>query len=351
MHAALAAVTDLQPDLANPVAFRDPANAKRLDGDLAMLAGLKHHFLGAKKTEPGMETLATLFGQHVERTRFDFKTGNTEAARMRLRSLTSLCFACHTREAVAMDFDDAARRVEKLALPPLREAEFYATTRQFDRAIALWTQVLQGPVKSEGEAFEQAAALREYVAVLVRVRDDRPATEALLQAQVKREGLPPFIARLLTQWLEDARAWKADPFDRATRTPLQLFTKARTLITASGAAQSALTDERRFISLQRAGGYLHAALAADPKATFRGEALYLLGVASAASNDPLLWELDSLYLEGCIRENAHTALARKCADRMYDRAWFSWSGSGGTDIPPDVSQRLGELRVLAQAAK
>jgi hypothetical protein len=96
---------------------------------------------------------------------------------------------------------------------------------------------------------------------------------------------------------------------------------------------------------------VRAALAAGPTASFRGEALYLLGVASAATHDPLLWELDTLYLEGCILENAHTALARKCADRRDDRAWFIWSGSGGTDIPPDVSQRLGELRALAQVVK
>jgi hypothetical protein len=119
-------------------------------------------------------------------------------------------------------------------------------------------------------------------------------------------------------------------------------------VEASGAAQSPLTDEGRFISLLRASGYLHSAMEKEPGAPFRAEALYLLGVASAATLDPALFELDNLYLEACVRESPHSAIARRCVDRFYDRTWFGWTGSGGTAIPPEVERRLDELRALAQ---
>ena len=238
--------------------------------------------------------------------------------------------------------------VESLNLPPLRKAEFYATTRQFDLAIAEWKQALEATPKSEAETFEQAAALRQYVAVLVRVKDDRDAAVAAISKHLARKALPGFTRRMLEQWQRDAREWQADPFSPAVAIPSALLAKARTLVESSGAAKSAMSDENLFIATLRASGYLHLALEKEPQAIWRGEALYLLGIATAATLEPLLWELDSLYLETCIREKPHSEIARKCAERMYDRAWFGWTGSGGTRIPPDVAQKLGELRVLAK---
>ncbi len=347
MQAAFKSLMSIQPLLASPETLRDPANAAKLKEALGPLSAIKHRFIGAPQ-EPGAELLAGMFGDAIDRARLDLDVGNLGGARARLRSVTSLCFACHTRQAATKDFEDATRQIDALNLPPLRKAEFFATTRQFDRATETWAEALKAPPKTEAEAFEEASALRQYVAVLVRVKDDRAATVALLSAQAARRDLPGFVARTLQRWLVDAKDWQADPFDAKTATPAALFAKARELVEASGATQSPMTDEGRFITLLRASGYLHSAMEKQPKAPFRGEALYLLGVASAATLDPLLWELDSLYLEGCIRENPHTQLARRCVERIYERTWFGWTGSAGTNVPADVAKRLGELKALAQ---
>lgn len=345
MHAAFEGVIALQPYLASQAAFRDPANATKIGAALRPLSALRHRFMGQ---EPGAEVLAALFGESVDRAVGDLKVGNFDAARSRLRSVTSLCFACHTRERSSKNFEDAGKQVDALALPPLRKAEFLATTRQFDQAALIWNQALQAAPTTEDDAFNQAAALRQYVAVLVRVKDDRTATVGLLMQQLNRKDLPLFVTRPLQSWLTDAQAWKADPFDARTATPTALFAKAKELVENSGATLSAMTDDRRFITVLRATGYLHTALEKQPRGAFRSEALYFLGVASAATNDPLLWEVDSLYLTACVHENPHSAIARRCVNRIYERAWFGWTGSSGTQIPPDVAEQLGKLRVLAQ---
>ena len=348
MHSALRAVIGVQPYLSNPAVFRDPANAPAIAADLDALTNLKHRFKVPGRQDPALETLAGVFGDQADKARAEFKAGNTEGTRARLRSITSLCFACHTRESVPKDFNDAAKVVEGLNLAPLRKAEFYATTRQFDLATAEWKQALEAPAKTEADAFDQAASMRQYVAVLVRVKDDRDAAVAAISKQLARPDLPVFSRRKLEQWQRDAKEWQADPFDAKAATASALLARARTLIDSSDAAKSAMSDENLFIATLRASGYLHLALEKEPQAIWRGEALYLLGVATAATLDPLLWELDSLYLETCIREKPHSEIARKCADRMYERAWFGWTGSGGTRIPPDVAQKLGELRLLAK---
>ncbi len=348
MHAAMRAVTSLQPYLASPEAFQDPANATIVAAQLDALAGLKHRFMGPGKQDPSVETLAGLFGDSVVRAQAEMKKGNTDVARMRLRSVTGLCFACHSRQAASKDFEDLTKSVDALDLPPLRKAEFFATTRQFEKAAALWSQALTATAKSEAEWFEHAGALRQYLAVLVRVKDDRDATMRVLAKQSARKELPVFFKRMVDAWLVEATAWKADDFAASRAAPAALFARAKKLIDGTGAGKTVIWDDARFVSLLRASGYLHTALEKDPRALWRGEALYLLAIATSASMDPLLWDLDDLYLEACIREKPHSAIAAACSERMYDRAWFGWSGSGGTRIPPDVTRRLGELRQLAQ---
>ena len=347
MRDALHSTVWLQPYLVSPAAFRDAANAPAIKGHLEVLSKLQHRFAVSERTDGATRAIAGLFGDQVQRSTTDFNVGNFEPARVRLRSLTGVCFACHSREVVSTDFADTEKAVESLRLPALRQAELYASTRQFDRALSLWRQALASPSESDAEWFEQTAALRQYIAVLVRVRDDKVTTGAVISEQAEREGVPPFLRHVLESWFAETRAWKADGFDSKTASPLALLKKASALISEADIENQIVADERHFISMLRATAYLYAALEQAPSAPWRGDALYLLGVASAATQDPLLWNLDALFLETCVREQPHTKVARRCVTRLSERTWLRWTGSGGTDIPPDELRNLAWLRSLA----
>ncbi|MGV3623603.1 MAG: hypothetical protein ACO1OB_22480 [Archangium sp.] len=347
MQSALHSTVWLQPYLVSPAAFRDPVNAAAIKGHLEVLTSLEHRFATDAGADAATRALAGMFGTQVQRSLDDFTTGNPEPARARLRSMTGVCFACHSRETVSQDFDDTEKTVEALRLPPLRRAELYASTRQFDRAISVWREALAQPAKTEAEWFAHTAALRQYLAVLVRVRDDRGATASVITEQAEREGVPPFFRQLLEAWFAEVRVWNADDFSARSAAPLALFKKASALIADADLERQVVADERRFISMLRATGYLYAALERAPAATWRGEALYLLAVASAATQDPLLWNLDALFLETCVREQPHSKIARRCVTRLSERTWLRWTGSGGTEIPPEELRALAWLRSLA----
>lgn len=347
MRTALHSTLWLQPYLVSPAAFRDPANAPAIKGHLEVLANLEHHFATREKADAATRAIAGMLGAQVRRSLTDFNAGDPEPARARLRSLTSVCFACHSRDAVATDFDDTEKAVEALRLPPLRQAELYASTRQFDRAIAVWKDALARPAKTDAEWFEQTAALRQYLAVLVRVKDDKAGTAAAITEQAQRDGVPVFFQHLLDAWFTEVRVWNEDAFDARAATPLASFKKGAALIADADLERQVVADERRFISMLRATAYLSAALERAPDATWRGEALFFLGVASAATQDPLLWNLDALFLETCVREQPHTRIARRCVTRLAERTWLRWTGSGGTDIPPEELRTLAWLRSLA----
>ncbi|MDX2012791.1 MAG: hypothetical protein SFW67_21510 [Myxococcaceae bacterium] len=346
MQAALTAVVGLTPLLSSPPAFRDPANAPRIRAALDVLSPLEHFF--SKPQGATDSAIATLFAREVSRARTEFDAKDTEAARFRLRAVTSMCFGCHVRTPTEQDVAAAAPLVEALALPPLERAAFFATTRQFDRALAEWQAALAQPPKNDVEAFEQAQAVRAALVVIIQGQDDAKATIALLARNSARPELPGFMTRQMARWLTEAKGWQAERFDASRKAPAELVARARALLANSGITKSPTPDENRLVSHLRAAGYLQEALRREPQGSFRGEALLLLGTVAAATTDPSLWRLEWILLEACVRENPKTPLARQCAERLSERTWLAYTSRSGLDVPGDVGVALGELNALAR---
>lgn len=346
MKEALDAIVVVTPFLSSPDAFRDPKNAPPLSRALDVLARLRHPFFTGRAASP--TAVADLFGRQAQWARDDFAAKNTESARYRVLSLTQLCLGCHLR-APTRDFADVAGKVDGLQVPPLQQAALFATTRQFDRALALWRVELVRPVKVETELFDQLDGLRLAVRVAVQSRDDAGLVRDLIAPQLKRDGLPGSMKRELAGWQRDAQAWAKERFPRDTQTPAALVNRARTLVEDSGALTNTAPAIDRFVALVRAESYLDEALRQAPDGEQRGEALFLLGVVHASVSEGPLWQLEWLYLEACIRENPATPRATACASRLKDRVWFTWRTRA--DIPAATMAALGELMALAQPSK
>lgn len=346
MRANFAALVALQPVLVSPTAFRDPKNQPMIAASVSILARVQHR--PPRPDEPLTNAVAHIFADAVRRAQGDLSGGHLEDARLRLRGLTGLCLGCHARKPADRDLTDLGKAGEALKLPPVERAEFFAATRQFDAALMLWADLLRNPPEALADAFLQAQAARSAVLISVRVKDDPATTLALLDMVKARPQLPPLLRRSVEAWREDAQAWKAEGFVAAKKSPQALFDRARALVQSSGAERSLMPGDERLVQLLRASGYLDEALAREPRAKFRGEALYLLAIATAAVLDADLWDLDQLFLEACVRESPHTALALRCVDRLADRTLFLYSGSGGTRVPPELVERLTELRALAR---
>lgn len=343
MRDALDAVVTVTPWLSSPDAFRDPANARAVTSSLDTLSRLKHPLFAAPTASPS--AVAELFGRQATVAQTDFASGATERARYRLRALTQVCLGCHLR-APKRDFADLEGKVAKLELPPLQKAELFATTRQFDRAIAVWRAELVKPARLETDLFDQLDALRLAVRVAVQSRDDPKLAKELISAQLKRPQLPAFVARELAGWEKDVTAWEKERFGITSQPPASLMSRARTLVEDSGALATVTPVPERFVALLRAAAYLDEALRQAPDGPHRAEALWLLGVANASLFDTPLWQLESMYLEACVRENPGTPRAVGCATRLRERAFYSYRARA--DIPPEVWTTLGELSALAK---
>jgi hypothetical protein len=340
MRENLTAVFALQPYLASPAKFRDPANADVILASLDQLGRLQH-----QRVEPTLNVISELFAARVQQARSDFLRGSRDAARLRLSGLTSLCLGCHARAPAAVAPNHLA--VEHLELAPAEKARFLASARQFDAALAVWKTVLEEPPENLLESYDQLLALRSAVGVAVRAKDDAQLVLDLLARTDGWHTLSPLTRHDTEAWQRQATAWKAEHFVATEKSAGALFARAKGLLESTPAYRSVASDEEHLVVLQRAASYLNRALELEPKAAWRGEALYLLAVASAAALDPELWQLDELYLESCVREYPHSKLAQKCVDRLADRIVYQYTLGGVTQVPPDEGSRLGDVRALA----
>lgn len=336
MHDAFDALTTLVW-LTSRATPPTPAERETLVKELAKLEAVPHAFdaPGAAQ-EPGAAAVASLFSRYAATTRQRVDAGEFDTVGHRVRTMSGLCFACHTRERVPFDFKDAEKRFQSLALSPLERGRVLAATRQFDQALAAWAPVLAGPTAE----LDYARALEDSLTIHIRVKGDAAATGALLGQALARGDLPAVTRTALEAWRRDVQAWQEEKFDAAKASSDALLAKAEKL-----------AKQGSDVALLRAAAYASQALSMRPKHPRRGEALWVLALCAERVRSPLLWDLDLLYLEACVRENPKTPLAKRCVGRLGERLTLGFTGSAGTNIPPDEQARLDELKALANGGR
>lgn len=340
----------LQPFVADPKKFADPENREEIQGLLDNLSGLKHVFKESmNEQEPGLAAVSTLFSDYLKDMQEGFSHGASAGyVRNQLRTMTGFCMSCHTRVATDKNFEDAQKKVESSDLKPFQKAEFYAATRQFDNALASFDKIISNTPEGEAGLIETSHALKNALSITVRVKQDPKATYYLLEKLASRRDLPEFMRREVAEWKKDTQAWMKEKKPAKTASADTLIAKARGLVERAGKIQLYAADHAGDISYLRATNAIHEALQRNPRSPERAEALYLLGVCYSALQDPLLWALDELYFEACVREFPHTKTSKSCYQRYASKVYWGYSGSGGTFVPDEELKKLKALRTLAE---
>ena len=313
MKNAYQALLNLQVMAATPEKFGAAEHREWIETDLKTLAAARHAFgKGDRKIDPGLAATLAAFGDYVQEARDEFRKGSTEYTRQMVRGTGGFCLSCHARVPSPEDFQDASGRVETLKISTLKKAELFAASRQFDRALAAYRSILESKPQTAMDAVELGRALRHYVILLVRVKQDDELLASTLKKLSKRADLPEFLQSLASSLRDDAEFWRKDRVESRDLTASALLRHGRRLVERGESLRASSTLAGGEISFLRATGYLHEALAKGVADKERGETLYLLGSGYAALEDPSFAALDQAFFEACIRENPRTPFARKC---------------------------------------
>lgn len=354
MQRLSAVLTDLMPYVANPKKFSAAENAAKIEQDTAELKALAHSLkTGAMpNNDPSMKVVSQLFDEDIGRALSSLKSGNRDYARRILGDTTSYCIQCHTQTNNGPEFPRLTFDPQVKDLKPLDRAEFLAATRQFEPALASFKQALAEPDLARTDSYAYETAAKEALGITVRVHKDPKEALGLIKAIEKNHDLRPPFKKTIANWKHSLEAWKKEKPSKTPRTALQELTEAEALITNAQKSTSAPLDDSQDIAYERASGLLHDLLQRpDRSDELSARALYLSGVASEATRDSDFWGMHETYYEQCIRLRPATEQARQCYSRLSDSIQLGYSGSSGTNVPPDVQKRLDSYKALAFGEK
>lgn len=353
MQALSQALSRLLPVVSSRSKFNDPKNQATIDEDTQRLRSLAHSLKtgNTPNADPTLRMMSTLFGEDLDRALEGLRGGNRDYARQILKDTTSYCIQCHTQTNNGPDFPHLNLSIDTNQLTSLEQAEFFAATRQFTPALEAYERVLadKSLAKTDPFAWEQAA--RSALAIVVRVKNDPKETSNLLARIEAHPTLPETTKRSVRVWKKSVRDWSKEPKQPLKSTD-DVMKKAESLILLAQKNQEFPLDHSQDILYFRASSLLHDLLSSpDRSAELTAKTLYWAGMASEATRDMNFWTLHETYYEQCIRVQPHTKQAELCFKKLKESITIGYSGSSGTQIPPDVKRRLETLEERAEPVR
>jgi hypothetical protein len=339
-------VMRLVPFIYSEKAFEDPANHKQILDDIRSFGGVAHeitpkmgeHFLG---TDPIVKYNLQQLKYDVARAEEAFEMGSLDYSRGTMKNVMNHCFNCHSMNGAPSKINWNISQFQSLNLTPLERSDLYVATRQFDASKNLLEGLLKDPDYIQALPLDFEAALRRYLALMVRVKKDPKSSLRELEQLQERKGVPFYVQDHLHAWMESLRKWS---HEKPSRKPL--LQQARERMSAAHRLQNFAKDHSGDVEYLRATALLHEFLQKEQPPEAEAEAFYLLGQSYEALDEPGFWNIHEVYYESCVRALPKTKQAQNCFRRFEASIYLGYSGSSGIHVPQSERERINDLKAL-----
>lgn len=350
MQKMLASFTKLAPLVYSQKAFLDPKNESKIAAEIREFGKLAHTvnrtaYVGNDGLDPSLGDISSRLSDDTNEALKAFQANNKEYARYKLRRLAKSCFQCHSRNPEGPE-------LANLDLPgidelkPSEQADLLVATRQFERSLAVLNSIFDNPNFANKEPVEFQRAVRNALAILVRVKSDPDKAEALVDRVIAFAPTPEYLRDDARNWRKDILAWKAE-VNSAKAKNANGYQRAVQLIGQAQEAQKYPLDNSSDILYFRASALLHEFLRTSKDQKKNAEAMFHLGHCYEVLNDIGQWFLQETYFETCIRRAPGTKIARRCFQRYEMNLVLGNSGSAGVFLSEPERERLQELKKIA----
>jgi len=353
MRDILGALLDLTPLAVSPERFADPANAERIDSALQRLAsnalGIDAHATGFA---PVYDRVRRTFADDARRALDAFEQGDLYLSRFVTRNLTRDCFACHSRLPAAAATDAlqlAFAQIDLQQVPAGDRLRLLVSSRRFDSAMRLAEEMLDDR-SIPALQLDRWGVVEDYLKVALRVDRNPTRPRVALERFNSRDDLPTYLQLHSRAWVESLdRLGPTQAAEPGSESGTDLLERAEGLLASARAANLYLQDRRGLVDATMASGLLHEyVLRPEAPSGRRAEAYYLLGLAEATISRGIWVPETEYFLELAIRTAPGSPAARSAFAFLEQFVIANYTGSAGTDIPPDVIARLRRLRQLAE---
>ncbi len=350
MQSAYQALADLLTDVSSDSRYADPSNQSRIEASLKKLSGMAHDLGSAQMlppdADPTLRFVSGLLSEQLDRASVEFKRGNRLYAREVMRTIPGYCMSCHTRNSSGPQLGSLPLEPSSSSMSASERGEFFAATRQFDRALVEYRKVIAIDELAPAQIWSWGRALRQALVITVRVQQDPEATEAVLKTASQVKGIPSATKKDISYWLSAVASWKKEPKIKGQVSEALALSEAHRLVERAKKIQQYPMDRTGDITYLRASARVHEFLQRFPKSKKVSEGLLLAGVTHELLEDRSLSVLPEIYYEACIRQSPKTPIARDCYERLESAILFGYSGSSGAHVPADLQKRLSGLKAI-----
>lgn len=324
---------------------KDPAKKTEL---IKNLTDISEFFKSAKHVEyfqrPGFRPSLETMNSHLADTIMSVQNNNFAFAQKRLDALTSLCISCHSQlsaHGTANAFGDAVNKARREEFESdYAFGNYLYLIRRFDDSEKYLNLALEKALK-ESRSHELYSSLRRLISIHTKISFNYNKANDFVNKYKKDLRLPVLAKNTLESWSKSLVPWKN--FDAGKVNSIEQFIK--TYLSPLEEIKEQIGSDND-ITLLIASGVLSKYLNDHPQTPNAPLILYWLAIAERRLSSTYFFTLSDLYLKDCVRLYPKTALAKKCYALYEESVQFGYSGSGGTDIPPDEKRELARMRAL-----
>ncbi|MBC7714723.1 MAG: hypothetical protein H7177_15360 [Rhizobacter sp.] len=324
-------------------------NKAKKDELLKNLTDLSDFFKSATHVEyfdrPGFRPSLETMNSHLTDTINSVNNNNFVFAQKRLSALTALCINCHTQlsaSGISNAFGEALNKSKREKFDTdFAYGNYLYLIRQFDESEKYLLLALERALV-ESRSHELYTSIRRIISIHTKIKFDYKKAHEFVTKFGNDPRMPGLAKENLQDWGRSLDKWKN--FNPDSPIVVEDFIKKYLSPLEEIKEQKGLGDND--ITLLISAGILSKYLNDHPKTKSAPQILYWLSVAERRLSNTYFFTISDLYLKDCIKLYPASPYAKKCYGLYEDNINFGFTGSGGTDVPPEEKTELTRLRSL-----
>lgn len=315
----------------------------------------KHvNFLHTAGFKPSLDTINI----HIQETIDSLGSKNKVFAHARLKAMTALCISCHSQLSSTVSknaFLNLANNTSRDRFDSdFSYANYLYLVRRFPDAVKYFDLSIKNYILKNQKAApgmllddkvvngELYTSLRRILSVYTKISFDSVKAISFLKKYVNDKSISKITRTDIDSWIKALDKWKS--FDPNKILSIDDFINKNLAGLENSKGQ--VTGGDHDITLLISSGVLSKYLNDHPQSDATPQILYWLSVAERRLSTTYFFSLGDIYLKECIIQYPSSPYAKKCYQEYEDNVLFGYSGSGGTDIPPEEKRELDRLKRL-----
>jgi hypothetical protein len=352
MNHAFQSLMNLMPFVVNDSEYKNPKNEKEIKENLK---NLNSAFTLAKHDQLIKHDLFApsyaLISENLKETQVAFEKGKKDYSQWLVKETMSLCMDCHARLPVGVtsSFQNGELTVDtKKIRSPYDIGMAYLIVRRFVDAKANFTRSIQDSLIKKDDKI--LLPFQQILMIETKIKKDPGTMISIINDYLTKNNLPADLRLELETWKKRLILWKEDKAIVSginNEGQLKDFIKRRLI---------PLKDRDSFndafkIDLLLASGLISNYFFENQSSPTAPELSFWLGWIEKRLKKEAFLSSGDLFLKQCIRKYSHHPVAKECLREYQESVEFDFSGSSGTQIPPEVEKELKDLRLLLESSK